>query len=160
MDLSGVKVGLYKRLPRTWQVKAVRLGTPNFTVGSLGLITYDGAQLLLVRQSYRHGWSPPGGLLERGETAVEAVTREVEEEIGLRVLFREPHRSSLDVDRQSVSFLSVGVVTAAAEFAPRGAEILEARWFAVDNLPPMPRDYSEGLPPEDLVALRRAAALD
>ena len=159
MDLSGLKVGLYKRLPRTWQVKAVRLGTPNFTVGSLGLITFDGAHLLLVRQSYRSGWSPPGGLLERGETAVVAVTREVEEEIGLRVAFDDPHRSTLDVARQSVSFLSVGVVDAAAEFGPRGAEIVEARWFPVDNLPPMPRDYSEGLPVEDLDALRRAAEL-
>ena len=159
MDVNGLKVALYKRLPRRLQIEAVRLSTPNFTVGSLGLITYDGQHVLLVRQSYRKGWSPPGGLLQRGETPTQGVAREVQEEIGLEVRFAPSHRASLDVGRQTVSFLSAGLVAADAVFAPRGPEILEARWFPVTALPAMPFDYSEGMPAEDFDALRQVAGV-
>jgi 8-oxo-dGTP diphosphatase len=50
------------------------------------LRTDDG--LLLVRNERRSGmvdWSPPGGVIDQGESVVEGLTREVEEETGLRV---------------------------------------------------------------------------
>lgn len=52
------------------------------------VIADDG--LLLVRNRRRggsHDWSPPGGVVEvhEGETLVDGLTREVEEETGLRV---------------------------------------------------------------------------
>lgn len=74
----------FRRLPRQVQLNLVRLLTPNYTIGALCLIEHDG-RLLLLRQRHRHGWTLPGGLVGRGESAVQAVRREVREETGLVV---------------------------------------------------------------------------
>jgi 8-oxo-dGTP diphosphatase len=55
-----------------------------------GGIVLDGDSLLLVQNQRRNGaldWSPPGGVIEvhDGETLRDGLTREVEEETGLRV---------------------------------------------------------------------------
>ena len=52
-----------------------------------GLIVREGG-LLLVRNRRRNGdydWSPPGGVIDSGETLIAGLTREVEEETGLVV---------------------------------------------------------------------------
>ncbi len=156
VDLTSLQVTVYRRLPRRLQRRAVRLATPNFTVGAIGLITVDGSQVLLVRPSYRDGWVPPGGFLARREHPVEALEREVEEELGLRLTFAPWHRVAFDARRQGVGFVSVAVVPEGTVATPHGPEILEAGWFPVDALPPMSNDFFEGMPPEDLEALRQA----
>lgn len=157
MNPEALKVAVYKRLPRTLQTWAVRLATPNFTVGAIGLITDDGSRLLLVRPTYRNGWLPPGGFLGRRETPVEAIEREVEEELGVQMRFAEPHRVYFDVRRQSVTFISVGVFPAGATAVITGPELDEVGWYPLDALPSPPDDFHEGLHPEDLEAVRRAA---
>lgn len=156
MDLTGLKVRVYRRLPRWLQRRAVRLATPNFTVGAIGLITMDGAQVLLVQPSYRHGWVPPGGFLARGENPTEAVEREVREEVGLSLSFAPWHRVHFDVRRQGVAFVSVAVVPPGTVVVPRSPEIRKVEWFPLDALPPMPNDFYEGMPQQDLEALREA----
>jgi 8-oxo-dGTP diphosphatase len=52
-----------------------------------GLLETDG-RMLLVANRRRNGnvdWSPPGGVIDDGEHELEALTREVQEETGLRV---------------------------------------------------------------------------
>lgn len=52
-----------------------------------GLIELDG-RLLLVQNQRRDGsldWTTPGGVIDPGEQLIEGLTREVEEETGLRV---------------------------------------------------------------------------
>lgn len=71
-------------LPGVVRRPLVRAGTPSFTVGAVCVLDHDGAYLVL-RQPHRPGWSLPGGLLNRGESAAEGVEREVMEETGLRV---------------------------------------------------------------------------
>lgn len=156
MVLEALKVAVYRRLPRPLKIRAVRFATPNFTVGALALITDDGGRLLLVRPTYRQGWLPPGGFLQRRETPVEALVREVEEELGLTMTFAEPHRVFFDVRRQGVTFVSVGVLPAGATPTLRSPELADVAWFRLDDLPQLPSDFHEGLPPEDLEAVRRA----
>ena len=60
----------------------------NWTVAGGVVVSDEG--LLLVQNRRRNGsldWSPPGGVIEvaDGETIVDGLTREVEEETGLRV---------------------------------------------------------------------------
>jgi 8-oxo-dGTP diphosphatase len=52
--------------------------------GALVAIWHDG-EILVLRSSYRRGWSLPGGGIARGESAREAAVRELREEIGLTV---------------------------------------------------------------------------
>jgi 8-oxo-dGTP diphosphatase len=46
---------------------------------------WHGGKILLLRSSYRAGWSLPGGGIARGETARDAALRELREEVGLAV---------------------------------------------------------------------------
>jgi len=52
-----------------------------------GLLTQRGSTLLVAnrRRDGRVEWTPPGGVVDRGEVSVEALSREVQEETGLNV---------------------------------------------------------------------------
>src|SRR5260370_41844678 len=52
--------------------------------GALVALWHDG-EILVLRSSYRPGWSLPGGGIARGESAREAALRELREEVGLEV---------------------------------------------------------------------------
>jgi 8-oxo-dGTP pyrophosphatase MutT (NUDIX family) len=52
--------------------------------GALALIWFEN-RVLLVRNSYQPRWSAPGGSVEKGESALDAVVREISEEIGVQV---------------------------------------------------------------------------
>lgn len=80
----AVALTAFRWLPGPLRRGLVRAGTPGFTVGAVCVIEHDGTMLAL-RQPHRNGWSLPGGLLNRGESAAQAVTREVREETGLRI---------------------------------------------------------------------------
>lgn len=57
-----------------------------WTVG--GGLVVDGDRVLLVQNRRRDGrldWSPPGGVIDAGESVLEGLAREVEEETGLSV---------------------------------------------------------------------------
>jgi 8-oxo-dGTP diphosphatase len=58
----------------------------DWVVGAALILSGD--EVLLVRNRRRNGshdWSPPAGVIEEGESLLAGLTREVEEETGLRV---------------------------------------------------------------------------
>ena len=145
---------VFRALPESLKMPAIRWGTPNFTVGSLAWLTDDGRRVLLTRPSYRDGWLPTGGFLRRGETPLETVTREVREELGVVADVAPHHRVAFDVERRGVTFISVGRVPEQLDLL-LSAEILETRWFPLDALPLFPEDFTEAFTDEDRDAIAR-----
>ena len=76
-----------------WRIRMSPLLTPVFrawwrfrrpaTLGVRALVWDEAGRVLLVRHTYAKGWHLPGGGVERGETAVDAVVREAAEEGGV-----------------------------------------------------------------------------
>lgn len=106
------------------------------------LVIRDGQILLTKRADHlRSGgrWAIPGGFIERDETTMEAVMREVLEETGhtcevkqLVTVMDNPNRRG--DDRQNISFVfEVSPITQVAEADP--AEVSAVAWFPLDQLP-------------------------
>lgn len=75
----------FRLMPAPLRRAAVRAGTPSYTVGAVALLRHDDGRVLLVDQRHSGGWALPGGLLRRDECPDDAVVREVEEEVGVRL---------------------------------------------------------------------------
>ncbi|MBA2651302.1 MAG: NUDIX domain-containing protein [Tatlockia sp.] len=57
----------------------------NKSVGARALVIQEG-KVLLIKHRYTSGWYTIGGAVEAGETPIEAVQRELGEEVGIRCL--------------------------------------------------------------------------
>jgi ADP-ribose pyrophosphatase YjhB (NUDIX family) len=66
---------------------SVRLWVPRHYVGAVGAVFNEAGQVLLLEHVFRphYPWGLPGGWVEQGEHPADAVQREIEEELELRV---------------------------------------------------------------------------
>ncbi len=79
----------YRAMRTYWKV---RRPTTHGTLVAL----WNGGEVLLVRNSYVPYYSLPGGYLRRGETARDAVVRELTEEVGIAA---DPEKLELVLER-------------------------------------------------------------
>jgi 8-oxo-dGTP pyrophosphatase MutT (NUDIX family) len=121
----------FAAMPRRLRVLAVRVVAPHHTVGALCLLESDG-RLLLLQQHHRHGWTLPGGLVDRGETAAQAVVREVREETGLAVEVGLPFTALVEPRSRRVDVLFHVPVAVAPDVRPSG-EAARAAWLRPDE---------------------------
>ena len=138
---------LFRRLPTWARRRVVRTIAPSFTVGAMCFIERDDGAVLLVRQVYRNHWGAPGGLLERGEDAADAVRREVFEEVGLAIdLVGEPC-VVVDPGPQRVDVVYRARLAPGGEVRaePRSPEIVETRWFPRHELPRLQHETATAL---------------
>jgi 8-oxo-dGTP diphosphatase len=131
-------------------------------VGVGAIVLHEG-RVLLVKRGRAPGlglWSVPGGLVDRGESTVEAARREVEEETGLKVriagLVGVLDRVTRDAEgrvRYHWVLIDYLAVPESIDTLAAGSDAAEVRWVTLDEIERLP--VTEGL----MDMIRRAAAL-
>ena len=114
---------------------------PRFTVTAGALIFNDSGEVLLLKHRFRagSGWGLPGGFLEAGEQPLDALRRELREELNLEVDGVEifTARSFRKPKQVEVLFRA----RANGSVTPHTMEVECAEWFSLDVLPDgLPRD--------------------
>ncbi len=142
---------LWRRIPVPLRWTILGLTHDRLLVGVSGVILDEQGQVLVVRHRFRgpHPWGLPGGWLKGGETPSQGWQREIQEELGCRVAVEGMVFQG--ASRWSLEFILVGRLLD-GPLQPDPAEILEARFFPPEALPP-------GLQPDHRTAIRRALAL-
>ncbi|WP_061931594.1 NUDIX domain-containing protein [Aureimonas sp. AU22] len=121
------------RLLRVWG-----LATRSMTLGARIVALDAEGRVFLVRHGYREGWYMPGGAVDPGETALEAVQREAREE-GNLVCDETPRLVGVYYNRrEGRDHVLVYRCDRARQTTPRRPdwEIAESGFFALDALPP------------------------
>lgn len=109
-------------------------------LGSVSAIIEDSRGRILLVQLYRYPsdsfeWELPAGRMEAGETALEAVQREVLEETGYRAIHYEEMLSYYPVNGVSNHRLSIFRCRAAEHAGTFDArEISEVRWYEKEEI--------------------------
>ncbi len=123
---------LSRLLFQIWQI------TRGVTLGVRAIVVDGDGRVLLVRHTYIPGWYLPGGGVERGETMVEALTREVFEEANVE-LTGEPELVGIYFNPKISSGDHVGLYFCRfwkQDKAPKAnLEIAECGFFALGSLP-------------------------
>jgi ADP-ribose pyrophosphatase YjhB (NUDIX family) len=120
-----------------WVLHRIFLVTRGMTLGVRAACFDDRGRIFLVRHTYVPGWYMPGGGVERGETALEALRKELREEGNLEVrgeiAFFHVYFNRNASRRDHVLLYRVTVEQTAPRAPDR--EIAESGFFALDALP-------------------------
>jgi ADP-ribose pyrophosphatase YjhB (NUDIX family) len=144
--LRRLGYGVFYTLPLPVRRRLVRLAVAKYVVGAVALVRDTEAtgpdRLLLLRQPPGMGWTLPAGLLQRGESPIDGCARELAEETGI-VLGRDqlvPATPSAVVHYRGMwvdVVFEARVPASQVELVVDGAEVLEAAFHRLDNLPPL-----------------------
>jgi 8-oxo-dGTP pyrophosphatase MutT (NUDIX family) len=134
--IAGEKPGMPKPLRRLlhlyfWLSRGM-------TLGVRAAVLREEREVFLVRHTYTAGWHLPGGGVERGETLLQAIEKELHEEARIR-LDGMPLLHGVFFNR-AISRRDHVAVFVVRDFVVEEAkrpdrEIAEARFFALDDLP-------------------------
>jgi 8-oxo-dGTP diphosphatase len=114
---------------------------PKVALSANAVLRDPQGRIALVRNTYREGWSLPGGVVDDNEPPADAAVREVREELGHEVLGQAKLLSVQWAARgqDPMQFLSltfdVGTCEDPSALVPQEEEIAEIAFFAPDDLP-------------------------
>lgn len=143
--VRGYAYQTFYRMPGPLRRRIVRLIVPKYLVGAVTVIRDSEARgaerLLLLRQPPGRRWGLPAGLLKKHEPPAVGAARELFEEAGVRLRPEElvPAVPNAIIHPQGwVDTVYFGEVPASTtRLVVDGGEVLEARWFPIDELPPL-----------------------
>lgn len=133
--LKRILSSLWRRLPpklRRWSVRATNV---KFTVTAAGIILDREGRVLLIKHRFRpgSGWGIPGGFLQAGEEPVDALRRELREEIGLEL--DQPRILAVRTFSRHSQLEVVFLADAFSDMHPKSIEVEDVAWFKLDSLP-------------------------
>lgn len=121
---------------------------PKVALSANAVLRDESGWIALVRNTYRNGWSLPGGVVDDNEPPAAACARELEEELGFRVTGMGPLLAVQWAQRSpgsSMQFLSLtfdaGLCEDPAALVPQPDEIAEIGFFPIDKLPDGTRPF-------------------
>lgn len=149
-NLQSLIVSIWRSLPLRLRRWSMRVTHARFTVTAGALIFNDAGQVLLLKHRFRagSGWGLPGGFLKKGEQPLDAMKRELREEVELEI-----EAAEIFVARSFKKPRQVEILfrcRANSEAKPRTMEVERAEWFSVESLP-------AGLPRDQRLLVERAA---
>ncbi len=106
-------------------------------------------QVLLIRRGhepYKDCWAFPGGFMEMDETLEQCALRELKEETGLTPtgdLIELKSFSTVDRDPRGRTITVAFLIETPLTEAKGQDDATEARWFPLDDLPPLAFDHQE-----------------
>ncbi|MEU1809608.1 NUDIX domain-containing protein [Micromonospora sp. WMMD1076] len=146
---TGRAIGyqIFYRLPVPLRRRLVRLAVPKYIVGAVTLVKDTEAtgagRILLLRQPPGYSWTLPAGLLQRGEAPVVGAARELYEESGVRLspdALRPAVPNAVVHAKGWVDVVFEAEVPASTtELKVDGAEVFEAAFHPLDDLPRLSR---------------------
>lgn len=138
---------LWKLLPLRAALRIVWILSPKFNVGVTGIVENSDGKVLVLKHILRrkYHWGFPSGWMAHGETPEAALSRELNEEVGIAinswVLVKvcTDHRFRIDIVMRGQTTVS--------DVQPRSLEITEAEFFSRESLP-------KGMLPEHITYIR------
>lgn len=149
--LQNLSAKVWRLLPARFRRWSMRATHARFTVTAGAIVFNDSGQVLLLKHRFRagSGWGLPGGFLEAGEQPLEALRRELREEIGMEIKDVEVFATRSFRKPQQVEVLFLCRANGSPQ--PRNMEVELAEWFWLNSLP-------EGLPKDQRHFVERAAS--
>nr|MDT0662167.1 NUDIX domain-containing protein [Micromonospora sp. DSM 115978] len=139
----AIVYGTFYRLPHPVRRRLVRMIVPKYIVGAVTLVRDSEApepgRILLLRQPPGRSWTLPAGLLRRREAPIDGAARELGEETGIKL----PPESLVPAVPNAVvhakgwvdCVFEAHVPASTTSLAVDGAEVWEAAWYSLDQLP-------------------------
>ncbi|OCH97601.1 hypothetical protein A8135_14000 [Legionella jamestowniensis] len=119
-----------------WKIKNKLLSMlPIKTLGVRALVIKNN-RVLLIKHSYINGWYTVGGGVKRGETPLQAIQRELFEEVGIECLDKpQLFNVYYSAKEKRDDYIVLYIVNNFTQQKASSAEILDKTWFDLDNLP-------------------------
>ena len=121
-----------------------KIGHDRVIIVGSGVFVYKDGKLLLQRRKDNKCWAVHGGIVNIGEVVEEAAKRELKEETGLTAnklelfgVFSGENMMYTYPNGDEVYIIAVTYLCNefSGELLPEASEVLELKWFDIDNLP-------------------------